>query len=52
MYCGSDWKNIVIGYRYFEVIVDRIPSLVAELLQLKLDVLVSVNTQAIRAYTD
>src|SRR6266542_581066 len=43
-------KNIVIEYRYFEGKVDRIPSLVAELLQLKLDVLVSVNTLAIRAF--
>jgi ABC-type uncharacterized transport system substrate-binding protein len=43
-------KNIVIEYRYLEGKVDRIPSLVAELLQLKLDVLVSVNTLAIRAF--
>jgi putative tryptophan/tyrosine transport system substrate-binding protein len=43
-------KNLVIEYRYFEGKVDRIPSLVAELLQLKLDVLVSVNTLAIRAF--
>ena len=34
-------KNLVIEYRYFEGKVDRIPSLVTELLQLKLDVLVS-----------
>ena len=52
MYYGNDWENIVIGYRYLEVKMDRIPSLVAELLQLKLDILVSVNTPAIRAYTD
>jgi putative ABC transport system substrate-binding protein len=43
-------KNLVIEYRYFEGKVDRIPSLVTELLQLKLDVLVSVNTLAIRAF--
>jgi putative tryptophan/tyrosine transport system substrate-binding protein len=43
-------KNIVVEYRYFEGKVDRIPSLVAELLPLKLDVLVSVNTLAIRAF--
>ena len=42
-------KNIVIDYRYFAGEVDRIPSLVAELLQAKLDVLVSVNTLAIQA---
>ena len=43
-------KNIVIDYRYFAGKVDRIPSLVAELLQAKLDVLVSVNTLAIQAF--
>jgi len=43
-------KNIVIEYRYFEGKVDRIPSLVAELLRAKLDVLVSVNTLAIQAF--
>jgi putative tryptophan/tyrosine transport system substrate-binding protein len=43
-------KNIVVEYRYFEGKVDRIPSLVAELLPLKLDVLVCVNTLAIRAF--
>jgi putative ABC transport system substrate-binding protein len=43
-------KDIVVEYRYFAGKVDHIPSLVAELLQLKLDVLVSVNTLAIRAF--
>ena len=43
-------KNIVIDYRYFAGEVDRIPSLVAELLRAKLDVLVSVNTLAIQAF--
>ena len=43
-------KNIVIDYRYFAGKVDRIPSLVAELLRAKLDVLVSVNTLAIQAF--
>ena len=42
-------KNILIDYRYFAGNVDRIPSLVAELLRAKLDVLVSVNTLAIQA---
>ena len=42
-------KNIVIDYRYFGGKVDRIPSLVAEVLRAKLDVLVSVNTLAIQA---
>ena len=43
-------KNIVVEYRYFGGKVDRIPSLVAELLQLKLDAIISVNTLAIRAF--
>ena len=42
-------KNILIEYRYVEGNVDRIPSLVAELVQLKVDVLVSPNTPVIRA---
>ena len=43
-------KNIVIDYRYFAGNVDRIPTLVAELLRAKLDVVVSVNTLAIQAF--
>src|SRR5215471_8261710 len=46
----TEEKNLVIEYRYFGGKADRIPSIVAELLQLKLDVLVSVNTLAIRAF--
>src|SRR4029077_6923496 len=42
-------KNIVIEYRYTEGKVDRNPSLVAELLQLKVDVLVLPGAGAIRA---
>jgi putative ABC transport system substrate-binding protein len=42
-------KNIVVEYRYAEGKLDRIPSLVAELVQLKVDVLVSPNLNAIRA---
>ena len=34
-------KNILIEYRYAERKLDRIPSLVAELVQLKVDVLVA-----------
>src|SRR5215471_16340118 len=45
-------KNLAIEYRYFEGKPDRIPNLVAELLPLKLDVLVSVNTLAIRAFRE
>jgi putative tryptophan/tyrosine transport system substrate-binding protein len=42
-------KNIVIEYRSAEGKVDRIPSLVAELVQLKVDVLVVVQLSSIRA---
>ena len=42
-------KNILVEYRYAEGKVDRIPSLVAELVQLKVDVLVSRAFPAIRA---
>ena len=42
-------KNILIEYRYIEGKVDSIPSLVAELVQLKVDVLVLGPLPAIRA---
>jgi len=42
-------KNILVEYRYIEGNQDRIPGLVAELVQLKVDVLVSANFPAIRA---
>ncbi len=42
-------KNIVVEYRYAEGKMDRIPSLVAELVQLKVDVLVSPNGPAVLA---
>ena len=42
-------KNILLEYRYMEGNPDRIPSLVAELVQLKVDVLVSPVLPAIRA---
>jgi putative tryptophan/tyrosine transport system substrate-binding protein len=42
-------KNILVEYRYVEGKVDRIPSLVAELVQLKVDVLVASPITAIRA---
>ena len=41
-------KNILVEYRYAEAKADRSASLVAELLQLKVDVLVSPFTPAIR----
>ena len=42
-------KNILIEFRYAEGKLDRFPSLVAELVRLKVDVLVSTETTAIRA---
>jgi putative ABC transport system substrate-binding protein len=42
-------ENILIEYRYLEGKRDRIPSLVAELVQLKVDVLVASTPPAIRA---
>src|SRR5215510_10296018 len=41
-------ENILVEYRYAEGNLDRIPGLVGELVQLKVDVLVSGNFQAIR----
>jgi putative ABC transport system substrate-binding protein len=45
-------KNILIEYRYIEGKLDRVPSLVAELVQLKVDVLVIGTLVAIRAAKD
>ena len=42
-------KNILIEYRYAEGKLDRVPSFVAELVQLKVDVVVSGNLPGIRA---
>jgi ABC-type uncharacterized transport system substrate-binding protein len=42
-------KNIVVEYRYSEGMADRLPGLAAELVQLKVDVLVSASLQGIRA---
>src|SRR4030095_16414030 len=42
-------KTILVEYRYGEGKLDRIPSLVAELVRLKVDVLVSPTLPAIRA---
>jgi ABC-type uncharacterized transport system substrate-binding protein len=42
-------KNILVEYRYIEGNPDRIPGLVAELLELKVDVLVATAPAAIRA---
>jgi putative ABC transport system substrate-binding protein len=45
----TEGKNILIEYRYAEGKVDLIPSLVAELVQLKVDVLFLAALPAIRA---
>ncbi len=45
----TEGKNIVVEYRYIEGKLDRIPSLVAELVQLKVDVLVVIALSSIRA---
>jgi ABC-type uncharacterized transport system substrate-binding protein len=42
-------KNILIEYRYVEGKLDRVPSLVAELVQLRVDILVTTFTLATRA---
>lgn len=41
-------KNLSVEYRYLEGHVDRIPGIVRELLQLKVDIFVSTNYPAIR----
>ena len=45
----AEGKNIVVEYRYAEGNNERLPSLVAELVQLKVDVVVVVALPAIRA---
>jgi ABC-type uncharacterized transport system substrate-binding protein len=45
----TEGKNILVEYRSAEGKLDRIPAFVAELVQLKVDVLVSTNLPAIRA---
>ena len=42
-------QNIVIDYRYAEGRVDRLPDLAAELVRLKVDVLISWGTQGVTA---
>src|SRR5919109_4845099 len=44
-------KNIAFEYRYAEGKVDRLPSLAAELVQLKLDVIVTTSGNSARAVT-
>jgi ABC-type uncharacterized transport system substrate-binding protein len=44
-----DGKNILIDFRYGEGHEDRLPGMVAELIQLNVNVLVSTNSTALRA---
>jgi putative tryptophan/tyrosine transport system substrate-binding protein len=45
----NEGKNVVVEYRYAAVEPERVPDFVAELVQLKVDVLVSSSSGAIRA---
>jgi putative tryptophan/tyrosine transport system substrate-binding protein len=47
----TEGKNILLDYRYAEGNVDRLPSLVAELVQLKVDVIVTTSGNSARAAT-
>jgi ABC-type uncharacterized transport system substrate-binding protein len=42
-------KNILVEYRYAEGVEDRLPGLAADLVQLKVDVIVSATMRGIRA---
>src|ERR1043166_3345181 len=45
----TEGKNILLDYRYAEGNVDRLPSLAAELVQLKVDVIVTTSGNSARA---
>jgi ABC-type uncharacterized transport system substrate-binding protein len=47
----TEGKNILLDYRYAEGNVDRLPSLAAELVQLKVDVIVTTSGNSARAAT-
>jgi putative tryptophan/tyrosine transport system substrate-binding protein len=48
----TEGQNIVLEYRYAEGKVDRLPSLAAELVQLKVDVIVTTSGNSARAATE
>ena len=48
----TEGKNIVLDYRYAEGKVDRLPSLAADLVQLKVDVIVTTSGNSARAATE
>ena len=45
-------QNIAIEYRYGEGRIDRLPALAAELVRLKVDIIVTRGSEAIRASRD
>jgi putative tryptophan/tyrosine transport system substrate-binding protein len=45
----EEGKNVLVEYRYITMQPDRVPDLMAELMQLKIDVLVSSSSAAMRA---
>jgi putative ABC transport system substrate-binding protein len=48
----TEGKNIVLGYRYAEGKVDRLPSLAAELVELKVDVIVTTSGNSAKAASE
>ncbi|HYT22353.1 MAG TPA: ABC transporter substrate-binding protein, partial [Candidatus Polarisedimenticolia bacterium] len=48
----TEGKNIVLDYRYAEGKLDRLPSLAAELVQLKVDVIVTTSGNSARAASE
>src|ERR671924_626211 len=48
----TEGKNIILDYRYAEGKVDRLPSLAAELVQLRVDVIVTTSGNSARAATE
>ena len=48
----TEGKNIVLNYRYAEGKVDRLPSLAAELVQLKVDVIVTTSGNSAKAASE
>ena len=48
----TEGKNIVLDYRYAEGKVDRLPSLAAELVQLKMDVIVTTSGNSAKAASE
>ena len=48
----TEGKNIVLDYRYAEGKVDRLPSLAAELVELKVDVIVTTSGNSAKAASE